>query len=243
MGKNALLVEGTGDQPRVLRLIDLTTGKDVWKKEYEAKAVPIKSMGSEFCGFIKPNGVAEVIESRTGRILTTLKIDEENWETDLKPCIAGQLFADPDRFYLFLDRDPSTPSSSGTLRQPVYNNSIRTHAINGPLYAFDRITGKRLWSYGDGLGILENQMLILEQFSELPVIIFAGPMQTQNNRQFTYPVVILEKARGRLILNRTIPYNGNFFHNINVNAKNGIIELNRFDLRIVISPDETPSVK
>jgi hypothetical protein len=44
-------------------------------------------------------------------------------------------------------------------------------------------------------------------------------------------------------LNRSIPYNGNFFHNINVNAKNGTIEVNRFDLRILISPDETAGAK
>ena len=66
----------------------------------------------------------------------------------------------------------------GDNRLQIFNSTLRTQAINGPLYAFDRSTGKRLWNYGEGL--LENQMLIYEQFADLPVIIVAGPVQNQN---------------------------------------------------------------
>lgn len=242
LGKNALIVEGNAEQTRVARLYDMSTGKDIWKKEYDSKAVPIKTLSNEYCGYIKENGEAEIIETKTGRVVSTLKIDAKNLDTDLKPCVSAQLFLDADRFYLILDRDPGLPSSNGSTRGPVYTNSIRTHPINGPIYAFDRLSGKRLWSYGDGMGLLENQMLILEQFSELPVIMIAGPMQNQN-RQLTYPVVILEKARGRIIFDRPIQYNGNFFHNLHVDSKNGIIQLNRFDMRIQISPDDQANGK
>ncbi|MCE9568133.1 MAG: PQQ-binding-like beta-propeller repeat protein [Planctomycetes bacterium] len=238
LGRTALLTEGTGEQPRVLRLYDLATGKDVWRKDYESKAIPIKGLTPEWTGFIRPNGVAEVIEVSTGRIVATLKIDEKNLETDLKPSHEAQLFADADRFYLILDREPGQPSTNGTHRVPIYNNTLRTHAVNGPIYAFDRATGKRLWNYGSGL--FENQMLILEQFAELPVIIAAGPMQRQGQPQQTYQVVMLEKARGKLIFDRPVTHNGNFFHNLNVNLKNGTIDLIRFDLRILISPDDAP---
>jgi outer membrane protein assembly factor BamB/TolA-binding protein len=236
IGHNALLIEGGSDQPRTLRLYDLVTGKDVWKKQYQPKAIAIKSQGSEWCGFINPDGVAEVIEIRTGRVAATLKIDPKNIETDLKPCVSAQLFADADRFYLILDRDPNLASTNGTRRLQVTNYTIRTNPVNGPIYAFERSTGKRLWNYGNGL--LENQMMILEQFADLPVIIFAGPVMNQNN-QYSYPVVVIEKARGRLLLDRSVQYNGNFFQNINVIMKNGQIEMNRFDVRILISPDES----
>jgi len=238
LGRTALIAEGTGDQPRVLRLYDLATGKDVWRKEYDAKAIPIKGLTPEWAGFIRPNGEAEVIEVSTGRVAATLRIDEKNLETDLKPCHEAQLFADGDRFYLFLDREPGQAATNATRRVPIYNSTLRTHAVNGPLYAFDRATGKRLWNYGNGL--FENQMLILEQFSELPVIIAAGPMQRDGNPQALYQVVVLEKTRGKLIFERTITHNGNFFHNLTVNLKNGTIDLNRFDLRVMISPDDAP---
>jgi len=234
-GRHALISEGTGDQPRILRLYDLGTGKDVWKKEYDAKAVPIKALTGEWAGYVRANGEAEIVEVRSGKVVATLQIDAKNLEADLKPCVEAQLFADADRFYMVLDRDPTLPSTTGQRRQPVYNVTLRMHNINGPLYAFDRGTGKRLWNYGNGL--FENQMLILEQFAELPVIIAAGPV-TSGNGQPTYPVVIIEKARGRLILERTIPYNNQFFYNLTVNMKNGTIDLNRSDLRIFISPDD-----
>src|SRR5262249_4841898 len=198
--------------------------------------VPIKSITGEWTGFIKPTGEAEVVHVQTGQVVATLKIDEKNLETDLKPCVEAQLLADADRFYLFLDRDPSAPSTNGTRRQMIYNNMIRTQKVNGPIYAFDRGNGRRLWHYGNGL--FENQMVILEQFGELPVIMAASPIQNTNG-QMTYQVVVLEKARGRLIFDRPVQYNGNFFQNVSVNLKNGTIELNRFDTRILISPDDT----
>ncbi len=236
-GRTALLTEGTGDQPRVLRMYDLGTGKDIWKKEYDAKAIPIKGVNGDWTGFIKADGVAEVLDIRTGATLATMKIDERNLETDLKPCQEAQLLADTDRFYLFLDRDPGLPSTNGTLRQPVYGNTLRGHRVNGPLYAFDRMTGKRLWHYGNGL--FEHQMIILERFAELPVILAASPVRTPNG-QTMYPVLVIEKERGRLVLNRQVINNGNFFMNMNVNLKNGTIDLNRYDMRIAVTPDDGP---
>jgi hypothetical protein len=239
-GRTALLTEGTGDQPRVLRLYDLATGKDVWKREYDSKAVPIRPITGDWAGYIKASGEAEVIDAKTGKLVATLKIDEKNLETDLKPCLEAQVIADADRFYLFLDRDPSAPSTNDTRRVPVYNNMIRTHKVNGPLYAFDRGTGKRLWYYGEGL--FENQLLILEQFADLPVILAASPVSRQNpNQGFRQdcPVVVIEKARGRLLFDRAVP-NNNVFQNMNVNFKNGTIDLNRYDVRIAIKPDDAP---
>ncbi len=238
MGQTALLNETGENNIKVLRMYDLATGKDLWRKEFNAKSIPIKSLNGEWIGFIQPTGAAEVLEVKTGKLVATLQIDPKNLETDLKPCVEAQLLADQDRFFLFLDRDPSLASTNNTRRVPVYNNTLRTQAVNGPLYTFDRVSGKRLWHYGNGL--FENQMLILEQFSDLPVIIAAGPvMQTNNNNQQSYPVVVLEKDRGKLVFNRTVTFNHNFFHNLSVNLKNGTIDLNRFDIRIFVSPDDT----
>jgi outer membrane protein assembly factor BamB len=236
LGRNALITEGAGDKPRVVRLYDLATGKDVWRKEYDPKAVTIKTQGTEWTGAVKPDGTAEIIDVKTGNAVATLRIDEKNLETDLKPCVSAQLFADADRFYLFLDREEGV-SSTNTRRVPLYNNMLRTVPVNGPLYAFDRTTGRRLWSYGEGL--FENQMLVLEQFSEMPVIIAAGPVQPMNGGAQTYPVVVLEKARGRIVFERNVAFNHQFFHNLSVDPKNGTIDLNRPDsVRISIVPDD-----
>ena len=238
-GRHALLASGTGDQPRVLRLYDMATGKDVWKKEFDAKAVPITApLNSDWTGFVKPDGTAEVFSVKTGETIAKLKIDEKNVAAHLKSCVGAQVLADSDRFYLILDRDPAAGSTNGTRPAPVYNNQmVRSQKVNGPIYAFDRGSGKRLWVYAD---VLENQWLVLEQFADLPVLIASAPMYpNQNgNGQPIHAVVVIEKERGRLVFDKPVLYTGNFFQNLTVDQKNGTISMNRQDTRIYITPDE-----
>ncbi|MBN9117737.1 MAG: PQQ-binding-like beta-propeller repeat protein [Planctomycetes bacterium] len=235
-GRHALLSAGGGDQPRVLRLYDMATGKDAWKKEYDAKSIPITApLNSEWTGFVKAEGTAEIFSVRTGETVATLKIDPKNVEAHLKSCVGAQVLADADRFYLILDRDPAAGSTNGTRPVPVYNNyMLRSQKVNGPVYAFDRGSGKRLWVYAD---VLENQWLVLEQFADLPVLIAAAPVMRENN-QYQHAVVVIEKERGRLVFDKPVVYNGNFFQNLTVDAKNGTISMNRFDTRVFITPDE-----
>ncbi len=238
-GAHALLASGTGDQPRVLRLYDMATGKDVWKKEYDAKSVPISvPLNGDWTGFVKSDGTAEIFSVKTGETLTTLKIDPKNVEAHLQSCTGAQLLADADRYYLILDRDPAAPSTNGS--RPLFVGNappLRSQKVNGPIYAFDRATGKRLWVYAD---VLENQWLVLQQFADLPVLIAAAPMSRTNPQGQTvqgYAVVVIEKERGRLVLDKMVPHNG-FYQGLTVDHKNGTITMNRFDSRVVIKPDD-----
>jgi hypothetical protein len=235
-GRHALLASGTGEEKRVLRLYDLATGKDVWKKEFDPKAIPIQSpLNSDWTGFVTPDGVAEVFSVRTGETVTKLKIDAKNLEAHLKPAVGAQLLADADRYYLVLDRDPNAAGVNGFRPVPIYNNyMLRSQKVNGPIYAFERGSGKRLWFFGD---VLEHQWLVLEQFADLPVIIASAPVMNQNNA-YSHAVVVIEKERGRLVFHKPVLYNGNFFMNLTVDPKNGTISMNRYDTRIIISPDE-----
>jgi hypothetical protein len=242
LGRHALLTEGTGTEPRVLRLYDLGTGKDVWKRQYSPTSIPIKSHHSEWTGYVKPTGEAEIIDIQTGKIVATLRIDAKNLESDLKPATQAQLLSDADRYYLILDRDYGAASSNGTTRLGAQQQfSLRTISVNGPLYAFDRGTGKRLWSYGDGL--LENQQLVIDRFAELPVILAAAPMNHRINNITTqvHPVVVIEKARGRLIFDKSVIFDHQNFMNLTVDHKNGTIDFKKQNCRIAIMPDEPRS--
>jgi outer membrane protein assembly factor BamB len=236
IGRTALLSGGSGEEARTLRLYDLATGKDVWKKTFPAKAVPIASpLSADWGGYLKPDGTAEVFSVKTGETVAALKLDPKNAEAQLKVCVGAQLLADADRFYLILDRDPAAGSTNGTRPVPIYNNyMLRSQKVNGPIYAFDRATGKRLWTYDD---VLENQWLVLEHFADLPVLIASAPVMRENN-QYTHAVVVIEKERGRLVFDKNVLYNGNFFQNLTVDQKNGTISMNRYDTRIYITPDE-----
>jgi outer membrane protein assembly factor BamB/tetratricopeptide (TPR) repeat protein len=236
-GRHALLSSGSGDQPRVLRLYDMATGKDAWKKEYDSKAVPITApLNSEWTGFVKADGTAEIFSVKTGETIAELKIDPKNVEAHMKSCAGAQILADADKFYLILDRDPSAGSTNGTRPVPVYNNyMLRSQKVNGPVYCFDRGSHKRLWVYND---VLENQWLVLEQFADLPVLIAAAPVMRENN-QYQHMVVVIEKERGKLVFDKPVVYNGNFFQNLHVDQKNSTISMNRYDTSVRISPEET----
>jgi hypothetical protein len=223
-------------------LYDLGSGKDLWRKEYSAKSIPIKSHNNEWTGYVKPDGEVEIVEVSTGKTVTTLRIDQNNLEADLKPAHQAQLFVDADRYYLVFDRELSAGSSNGSSRLNVGNQfMLRVQNVNGALYAFDRGSGKRLWHYGNGL--LENQQLVIDRFAELPVILAAAPMMHRNNNNSVqaHPVVVIEKARGRLLFDKSVVFDHQNFMNLVVNHKNGTIDLIKPNCRIAIVPDEPSS--
>ena len=89
---------------------------------------------------------------------------------------------------------------------------------------------------------MENQWLVLEQFADLPVLIAAAPVMRENN-QYQHAVVVIEKERGKLIFDKPVLYNGNFFQNLTVDQKNGTVSMNRYDICIRISRDDPKAEK
>jgi outer membrane protein assembly factor BamB len=232
IGRHALLTEGGGDAKRVLRLYDLATGKDTWRKEYDAGAIPVKAVNPDWTGFAQPTGEVELLNIPTGETVARLKIDANKLDAHLKGCVQVQVLADADRFYLVLDKDPTATASGGRIIT-MYNYALRTHKVNGPMYAFDRATGRRLWCQDEAF---ENQLVVLEQFADLPVI-FGIAAQSDRGGGNSYRVVAVEKERGLLRLNKPVQFNGYYFQSLHVDLKNGTVDLHRQDLRIHVSPD------
>lgn len=233
-GRNALLIEEAGGKMSV-RLHDLSAGKDLWKREYDGKSIPIEAIDPEWTGFVKPTGEVEVLSVRTGQVAGKFAIDKDRVEDHLKGATEAQLFADLERFYVVLDRDAAAGGGGARMarRVPVYNNALRTHRVNGPMYCFDRGSGRRLW-YVEG--VLENQGIVLERFADLPVIIAAAPIMEKN--MSVYKIVVIEKERGIQRFVKSIPNNGNFFQNLTIDLKNGTVDLHRYDMRIHISAED-----
>jgi outer membrane protein assembly factor BamB len=233
IGRTALLSDGGGDTPRVLRLYDLTTGKDVWRKEYDAKAVPVKPVNPDWTGFAQPNGEVELLAVATGETVAKFQIDTNKLDAHMKGCVQVQVLADPDRYYVVLDKDPNTTAVTGGRIISMYNYALRTHRVNGPMYAFDRGTGKRLWCQDE---VFENQLVVLEQFADLPVILGIAAQNDRNGGN-SYRVVAVEKERGLLRFNKPVTFNGYYFQSLQVDLKNGTVDLHRQDLRIHVAPD------
>jgi outer membrane protein assembly factor BamB len=238
-----LLNEGGGSKPRVLRLYDPLTGKDVWKREYPAHSVLIKTLSPRTTGCLSPDGKFEVIESRTGKALfrggvgeqdPVHKFDPARVKAHLKDAAGNMvvthplLLADAERFYLFLNRDASTAVHQ------QYGLTIRQQSVNGVAYGFDRATGKRLWFTDHEF---DNQMLLLERFEDLPVIVASAQGSDPKTRMPNSQVVILDKQLGKVKYYHRGGQAG-YFVSVNTDTKTGVTEFWRYDMRLRIVPDE-----
>ena len=234
-GRHLLLTEGTGDANRVARLYDTVTGQDVWRKDFGPKAIPVRTQNPDWVGYVLPDGQFTLLDSHTGKTVASAALDEKQREEHLKNCVEATLLHDNERFFLTLDRDPNAVAVAGRANRVYYGqSSLRTVRVNGPMYCFERATGKRLW-FTDKL--FENQQIVVEQFGEIPVII-AASQQMEENNQYRYRVVVLEKERGKLRFYRGLPYDGNFFMAMQTDPKAGRVELLKYNLRVVITPDD-----
>ncbi|HEX4613526.1 MAG TPA: hypothetical protein VH092_35415, partial [Urbifossiella sp.] len=232
-GRTALLHEGGDDDPHVLRLLDLTTGKDVWKREYDTKAVAVKSHDPDVCGMVKPTGEVDLLDPHTGRPVGAFKLDADRLADHLGPCRSAQLFADADRFFLVLDRSAARAGA-------VFggNTPLRTAAVNGPMYCFLRATGERAW-YADHH--FDNQLLFLDRFADLPVLVAAQTALRPGAAGTEFRAVVVEKERGLLRFATTGPADGMNFQTMTVDPRNRTVEFvkphNPRPLRIVVMPD------
>ncbi|MCS7269536.1 MAG: PQQ-binding-like beta-propeller repeat protein, partial [Gemmataceae bacterium] len=239
VGTHALLTEGGGERPLVLRRLDLTSGKELWRSEHPAQGLPIRSLTADWTGVLDTtSGEATLIDALTGQVRARLRIDAENLDSHVKACTQVHLLTDPLRYYLILDQNPNKPAPNGRRRANLGGGqSLNLLNINGPIYAFDRANGQRLWYHGEG--ILEQHQLVIDRFEELPVLIAAAPC---NNRQGTivYQTTIIEKDRGRLLFDRTLPWQG-FFQKLDVNLKTGEIVVGTYNQRLRLIPDDNPT--
>jgi tetratricopeptide (TPR) repeat protein len=233
-GRTVLLSEAT-DKAKVLRLHDLAAGKDVWRKEYHPNAKPIRSLDPAWAGFIDQDGPAEVVDVRTGATVAKLTPDAEeaaDFGDAFEACHEAILLADAGRYYLVLDRDRGTTPAA---RRATSGGQIRyrTLPVNGPVYAFDRATGKLAWAQGERP--FEHQALILDHFAELPVLV-AAVQGADRSGTTAYRVAVVEKDRGLLLFEKSLPPSQPF-QAVKIDARNGTVDLCRSDLQVRIMPD------
>jgi hypothetical protein len=108
-------------------------------------------------------------------------------------------------------------------------------AVNGMIYAFERDTGAVFWYVP-----AKNQMLVLDQLRELPVILLTARKQEFQNFNGRANSVVyamsIEKRSGRVIFNDD-NLNAQNFWGVRVDNRTGTIDFLSFNARITHSPD------
>jgi outer membrane protein assembly factor BamB len=219
-----LLVSDSVKGDTVLRLYDVHTGKDLWKKTYPGKAVALRSENPHLAGAVQPDGTVVVSDLRTGKDVLSTRLRD----ADLKDVTEALLLDDDDLFYVALNKPVAATQVNGGMLSSNFGNGAHCAVVNGTFYALDR-RGKMRWN-----AQVQNQLVVLDEFKNVPVVLFSvryyQPMQGGVWRQQQMAATeAIDKRTGKYVCwikPRPSPnMNQPEFFALNVNTRVGTLDL------------------
>jgi hypothetical protein len=155
---------------------------------------------------------------------------------DLNKAQAVYLLQDSLHFYVAVHgpSDPNQNPFGGPWSNLIPGSGIRTFPVNGMFYAIKRDTGEINWH-----NPVEQQMVILEHFQDMPMVLFTSRYQKWGGGGVNrFPVQAcavksIDKVTGKLLFDqREIP-NGTQFHALNLDLRGGRIDFVGFNMKII----------
>lgn len=225
-----------------LRNYDILAGKDVWTRNFKAGSVVLQTEDPALAGAIEPEGRIVALDAETGADLLDANVVQQRIsKADLKNLQNPLLLQDRENFYLALNQEVDSGRIAGGIIANNFASGQRCSVVNGWFMAFHKKAGK----YANGTAFkvgefawhsyapIANQMIVLDQFDKLPVILFtarynellqggAGGSRSVTNTQS------LSKRTGKMIWAPADPQPGSNvtqFYNFNVNVKAGTINM------------------
>jgi outer membrane protein assembly factor BamB len=241
LGRHLLLRETAAKGDVVLRLYDVHTGKDLWKNTFKSGAIVLRSEDPDLVAVVERSDNCKLtISSLSGRqeVFTTT-MDRK----DLDRVTDAYLLTDKERFYVAIHKTPDAGVNPWGGPFPNVVNGMRWIPVNGKVYAYDRDRAKP--QKNDWKAEVVNQMLVLDQFREVPVLLFTAmqqrPVQIGGvNRGGIQQVAVIrsvDKRTGKLLLDKEYPNRGNQFGALRADAQTGRVELISYNLKIVHGPE------
>ncbi|HEV3257311.1 MAG TPA: PQQ-binding-like beta-propeller repeat protein, partial [Gemmataceae bacterium] len=256
-----LLASDTVNGKVVLRLYDIPSGKDIWKREFAANTLVLRSEQPNLAGAVEPDGKATVVDLATGKEVLQATLDAKH----LEKAQGVTLVQDRDHTYVAIN-GPSDPNAnpwggahSGFLPQA----GVRSVPVNGMLYAFHRddpAPKKPHWIAQMPYKILHDpkdpnsyqgppgQMMLLEQINDLPVLMFVTFYQklagNGPNRWVSQGLAVtaLDKRTGKMLYDQSELTNGQQFYSYNTDLHDGKIEMITFNMKMVVELKGAPAV-
>jgi len=222
-----LLVRDEANDGVKLRVYDVFSGKDLWTKNCPADTLALKSETPELGGVVDPKGNVTIYDLRARQVVLEAQVQQAHVEK-LKDAY---VLADRDQYYLIFNK-PLDPNVANGVWLNVFHG-MRCLSVNGMVYGFDRGTGKVRW-----FNPVSNQMLVLEQFKDLPFLFFTARsnewVQQGNNRinQHVVAVKTIHKQSGKLLYDKRLNQNVNNFHTIVTDFKAGTVDIVSFNMKI-----------
>jgi outer membrane protein assembly factor BamB len=217
----------------VFRLYDVPTGKEVWKKECPTGTVPVHCEEAHQGGVLEPDGSLTVLDLPSAREVLKTKVEAR----DVEKVQRAALLQDRTQYYLAIEgpRDVNVnPWGPITNFQP--GTGYRCVPVHGRVYAFDRATGKVNWATLE----IPQQMLVLEQFREMPILLFTSRISRMANGRFGGMAVngaaltVADKRTGKFLKDEQ-NLNAQQFHTFHADLREGKIELVGYNLKVTLT--------
>jgi hypothetical protein len=166
-----------------------------------------------------------VIDLRSRREVLRSALDSAH----LKDVQEVHLLADGQRFYLACRR-PTDPKSRLSGDPWAAAQGMNSAWVNGWVYAFDRAGGEAKW-----WNEVKNQMLLLEQFEELPIVLFVAGLNRESspgNITQSMSVHSIDKGTGKRLIIKEFSGVNTQFHALQVDPRTHTIDLVSSVLRV-----------
>jgi outer membrane protein assembly factor BamB len=243
LGRELLVADNLPTGGIDLRLYDVHTGKDLWKQHFVANTHILSSEDPDLAGAIAPDGHVTIVNVRQRKIVAKGLVQTDH----IKNLQQQHLLADGQSYYIALSTsNPANPAQIWSNLQA--NTGLRGITVNGFVYALDRRTSRIRW-----FNNVENQQLVLEQWKEMPVLLFTSRFMVNanagmrggfvNGNQFgTIGIEAYDKATGKLFYRQ--PTNGQpqlnsqqggQIYAVNNDIHNGKIEMIAQNYKVTIS--------
>jgi hypothetical protein len=239
IGRNLLVSDPVTGGGVLLRLYDVHTGKDLWAKVFPAGAVPLRCEQPELAGAIDPKGHLTVYDLRTQKEVLDADVDPKT--IDKAQGVA--LLQDATHLYVLVNGPQDTNANpwGGPWSNFMPTTGLRSLPVNGMVYVFHRETGKLRWK-----DEVEQQMLLLESWDEMPVLLFTSRYQrlmgAGANRWAVNGVSIkvIDKRNGKLIYDQPELNNNNAqqFHAFNWDRSAGKMELISYNFKVTLTEEK-----
>ncbi|MCE9552450.1 MAG: PQQ-binding-like beta-propeller repeat protein [Planctomycetes bacterium] len=185
LGRRIVCIDsGAGKEPR-LRLFDPWTQQEVWQIPL-APGVKTTLVDETMAALLDRQGKFILLDLSTGKPVFEQQLDEEN------RLSAIHVMASRDTLIVIANR-PRQGEQEASLVESAHENG--GPVINGRIYALDRRTGKKLWP---SAATVENFALVLEQPTELPLVVFARRMTDRKNGGQKTSFMFIDKRTGAL---------------------------------------------
>lgn len=219
LGRLALLSAQEPQGTWTVRLHDLHTGRDCWRKVFPPSATVYPALDPTLVVVVDAQGNVTALDVRTGQEVLRASVNPKH----LEKLTSVALVRDAERFYLLLATQPEPEPGLSAHNLPLLAGGLEGVPVNGTVYAFDR-AGKLCW-----FNPVPHQTLILDQFDELPCLLFATSIVRQSGGQNVAGVAFaaIDKGTGKfLVHSREWPNPGNaVFHTLRVDPWAGVVEL------------------